>query len=169
MNRVEARRGRRQRGLTVEQEMAIAVAAEAELGGVQTKALLEAADFVLLPAPEVNELSNEAGSRNCVRPEADPEDWFPLISTEIGADHDGSVRLRERGLAQRLCAGCPLRRECLANALGLGVGVGIWGGLGARDRAELVPAWHQLRDRLEQHLTQVGRRPGLTPDTREWR
>jgi hypothetical protein len=120
------------------------------LGGVQTKALLEAANFALTPHTELTEQPDEAGVRNCVRPETDPEDWFPLISTEVGPDADGTMRLRERELAQRLCTGCPLRRQCLANALGLGVTVGIWGGLGARDRAELTRPWNELRARLEQ-------------------
>lgn len=49
-----------------------------------------------------------------------------------------SRRLRE-GAAQRLCDGCPVRRECATHALTVGEEYGVWGGFSERDR-------HQLQD-----------------------
>lgn len=39
--------------------------------------------------------------------------------------------------ARQLCAGCPVRMECLAVAMHTGVEFGIWGGLDERERAQL--------------------------------
>jgi hypothetical protein len=130
--------------------MAIDVAADAELSGIQKQAFLDAANFALPPHRDLDQSPQQGGDGNCGRPESDPEDWFPLISTEIDvADPDGTFRLRERAIAQRLCGGCPLRRPCLAWALTKSSEpCGIWGGLGARDLADLMPAWRTLQVQL---------------------
>lgn len=52
----------------------------------------------------------------------DPELWFPL--------GDGAP-------AKAVCAGCPVRAECLAFALEHGLDDGIFGGLDAADRRAL--------------------------------
>lgn len=46
--------------------------------------------------------------------------------------------------ARRLCAGCPVRPACLEHAITNGETDGIWGGLTADERADLV------RDRATQ-------------------
>jgi WhiB family redox-sensing transcriptional regulator len=53
--------------------------------------------------------------------QADPDLWFPP---------KGRVA-RE---AKRICLGCPVRRQCLEEALALGETDGIWGGLTPRQR-----------------------------------
>ena len=40
--------------------------------------------------------------------------------------------------AKRVCAGCPVREECLAYALRLREGHGIWGGLNEMERRNLL-------------------------------
>ena len=53
--------------------------------------------------------------------ETDPEAFFP--------DKGGSTRD-----AKRVCAGCPVRAECLEYALAGDERFGIWGGLSERER-----------------------------------
>jgi WhiB family redox-sensing transcriptional regulator len=56
--------------------------------------------------------------------ETDPEAFFP--------DKGGSTRD-----AKRVCAGCPVRLQCLEFALGNDERFGIWGGLSERERRRL--------------------------------
>lgn len=51
---------------------------------------------------------------------ADPEIFFP--------DGTGAPALRDEARAKAICAGCPVRRDCLDWALGVGEAEGIWGG-----------------------------------------
>ncbi len=53
--------------------------------------------------------------------DADPEAFFP--------EKGGSTRE-----AKRICAGCPVRAECLEYALEHDERFGIWGGLSERER-----------------------------------
>lgn len=63
-------------------------------------------------------------------------------------------RLFVRGAAQRqartVCAGCPVRTECLAEALDNRIEFGVWGGMTERERRALlrrrpdVRSWHEL-------------------------
>ncbi|MBQ0923087.1 WhiB family transcriptional regulator [Saccharopolyspora endophytica] len=65
-------------------------------------------------------------------------DWF----------HDdargGRAVERQRSRARQACSGCPLRPQCLAMALEFeaddGHSWGIWGGVSARDRREVLQA-----------------------------
>jgi WhiB family transcriptional regulator, redox-sensing transcriptional regulator len=64
----------------------------------------------------------------------DPPDWL------TDADPD-------RELATRLCAGCPVRSECLEfelRAAGEDT-VGVWGGLNVDDRLALLTVWRARR------------------------
>ena len=60
----------------------------------------------------------------------DPPEW-------TGSDEP------DRELASRLCAGCPVRTECLEFELRLGGAqtVGVWGALNADDRRALYEVW----------------------------
>ncbi|HEY3262934.1 MAG TPA: WhiB family transcriptional regulator [Pseudonocardiaceae bacterium] len=63
-------------------------------------------------------------------------------------------RLFVRGAAQReaklVCFGCPVRTECLAEALDDRIEFGVWGGMTERERRALlrrrpdVQSWHEL-------------------------
>jgi WhiB family transcriptional regulator, redox-sensing transcriptional regulator len=57
---------------------------------------------------------------------ADPELFFPIS--------DSGKSLAQVAEAKAVCAGCPVRRECLAFALGTEQVHGIWGGTTARER-----------------------------------
>lgn len=109
---------------------AAAEPAGAELRGDPTPSRQASADSKLAPRQRLTP---------CSQPGADPEDWFPLISTEIrpGDDPDGVLASQERELAQRLCAGCLMVAECLELSLRVSWHGGIWGQMGARDRMVL--------------------------------
>lgn len=57
---------------------------------------------------------------------ADPDLFFPISST-------GPAE-RQIARAKTICAGCPVRRECLEFALSHNQIYGIWGGTTAEDR-----------------------------------
>jgi WhiB family redox-sensing transcriptional regulator len=58
----------------------------------------------------------------------------------------------DRELATRLCAGCPVRRECLEFELRTGgeESAGVWGGLSEDDRRALHQVWRARRARREE-------------------
>lgn len=60
---------------------------------------------------------------------ADPELWFPVTETGPGA-----AQVAE---AKAVCAGCPVREDCLEFALALGLDYGVFGGLSASERRAL--------------------------------
>jgi WhiB family redox-sensing transcriptional regulator len=49
------------------------------------------------------------------------------------------VRERRAQQAKRICAQCPVRRDCLAYALRVHEELGIWGGLDPAERRALAP------------------------------
>ena len=53
----------------------------------------------------------------------------------------------DRELATRLCAGCPVRSECLEFELRVAgeTTVGVWGGLNVEDRLALLTVWRARR------------------------
>lgn len=59
----------------------------------------------------------------------DPELWFPVGST-------GPALMQEQE-AIAYCQTCPIRQECLLNALERGEDHGVWGGMSAADRRAL--------------------------------
>lgn len=68
---------------------------------------------------------------------ADPETFFPRSQSNEAS--------RE---AKAVCCGCPVRRECLNDALASGRTDGVWGGLTERERRAL--ARHIARRRLRE-------------------
>jgi WhiB family transcriptional regulator, redox-sensing transcriptional regulator len=57
--------------------------------------------------------------------QVDPDLWYP--------DKGGST-----GDAKRICAGCPVKFECLEYALDHAERHGVWGGLSERQRRKLL-------------------------------
>lgn len=62
--------------------------------------------------------------------QADPDAWFPEKGQPVEP-------------ARSICAGCPVRAECLAYALATDQRFGIWGGLSERARRQLRRARRQ--------------------------
>lgn len=70
----------------------------------------------------------------------DPVIFHPEMDDDDG---DGAAPRRSRGQtwpAKQICAGCPVKRDCLGYALGRQDPHGIWGGLDWLERAALGPA-----------------------------
>ena len=75
------------------------------------------------------------------------------------------VRGAEQRKAKLVCLGCPVRMECLAEALDNRIEFGVWGGMTERERRALlrrrpdVDSWLELLDNARQdHVedTRVG-------------
>lgn len=139
--------------LAVTEKTALDVAADATLNGqdlaaMQVQALTNAAAHVLRSHDELRAAIADRGQ--CGQDTADPEDWFPAYDEQAITPVDSPVRREIRGEAAMLCFGCPVKGQCLALSYALGEegAHGIWGGLGARDRVELLPLWRELGTRL---------------------
>ncbi len=65
------------------------------------------------------------------------------------------VRGAEQNKAKQVCAGCPVRTECLAEALDNQIEWGVWGGMTERERRALLrrrPAasWRSVLETAQQ-------------------
>lgn len=61
--------------------------------------------------------------------DSDPELWFPLS--------EGRVFEKETLAAKRICAQCPVKLQCLDEAMPVTWLAGIWGGTTERERRAL--------------------------------
>jgi len=81
-----------------------------------------------------------------------------------GGDPDALfVRGAEQNVAKQVCRTCPVRTECLADALDSRTEFGVWGGMTERERRALlrrrpdVRSWAQvLLAAREEHLAAAG-------------
>ncbi len=80
-------------------------------------------------------------------------DWRVHASCR-DTDPDGLfVRGAEQNRAKLVCMGCPVRTECLAEALDNRIDFGVWGGMTERERRALlrrrpeVSSWRDLSNR----------------------
>lgn len=64
------------------------------------------------------------------------KDWTDLAACQ-GMDPELWFSLGDGAQARAVCAGCPVRDDCLAFALRLGLDDGIFGGLDAQQRRAL--------------------------------
>ncbi|MDV6011331.1 WhiB family transcriptional regulator [Haloechinothrix sp. LS1_15] len=87
-------------------------------------------------------------------------DWRMWASCR-DSDPDGLfVRGAEQHRAKLICMGCPVRAECLAEALDNRIDFGVWGGMTERERRSLlrrrpdVTSWYDLLDeaKREHHV-----------------
>ncbi len=82
----------------------------------------------------------------------DPQDWSALSACR-GTDPDELfVTGAAQNRAKAVCMGCPVRTECLSDALDNRVEFGVWGGMTERERRALlrrrsdVVSWRELLD-----------------------
>ena len=59
----------------------------------------------------------------------DPELFFPVGSSEASIEQERRAKL--------VCAGCPVRSDCLEWSLATCQDAGVWGGLGEEERREI--------------------------------
>ena len=66
------------------------------------------------------------------------EDWTPRAACREAQPDLLFVRGAEQNKAKQLCNGCPVRTECLAEALDNQIEWGVWGGMTERERRALL-------------------------------
>lgn len=73
---------------------------------------------------------------------------MPLYRLDLEPEWSGD-ELTDRELAARICADCPVRRECLELELRTSgdATLGVWGALPAEDVRALYPVWRSRRRR----------------------
>jgi WhiB family redox-sensing transcriptional regulator len=78
------------------------------------------------------------------------EDWTALAKCKQASPDELFVRGAEQHKAKQICAGCPVRAECLAEALDNRMEGGVWGGMTERERRAVlrqrpnVTSWRAL-------------------------
>ncbi len=78
------------------------------------------------------------------------EDWTASALCRAVSPDALFVRGAEQNRAKQLCSGCPVRTECLAEALDNEIEWGVWGGMTERERRALlrrrpnVTSWRTL-------------------------
>jgi WhiB family transcriptional regulator, redox-sensing transcriptional regulator len=150
MSRLRVVRLARKGGLSPEQMVALEFAgdaacerAAAPLTAVQVVGLLESAPYLQAPQHVLKEAMRE-GDCNMQIPGTDPEAWQP--QPRRNPDPFSVPRRLERGEANELCGGCPVRAQCLAWALCEGrAETGVYGGLSEQDRRDLAPVVAKTR------------------------
>jgi WhiB family transcriptional regulator, redox-sensing transcriptional regulator len=66
------------------------------------------------------------------------EDWTPKAACRQATPDELFVRGAEQNKAKQLCTGCPVKTECLAEALDNQIEWGVWGGMTERERRALL-------------------------------
>ena len=80
------------------------------------------------------------------------EMWANVARCQQGTPDELFVRGAEQHKAKLVCAACPVRTECLAEALDNQIEWGVWGGFTERERRALLrkrPNVTSWRDLLE--------------------
>ena len=90
------------------------------------------------------------------------EDWTPKAMCRSAQPDELFVRGAEQNKAKQMCTGCPVRTECLAEALDNQIEWGVWGGMTERERRALlrrrpnVTSWRRLLEAaMEDHAAVV--------------
>ncbi len=92
-------------------------------------------------------------------------DWSARAACKAADPDELFVQGAAQNRAKAVCSGCPVRTECLADALDHRVEFGVWGGMTERERRALlrrrphVTSWRRLletaRDDYEGSLTSI--------------
>jgi WhiB family redox-sensing transcriptional regulator len=85
-------------------------------------------------------------------------EWAALGLCHTGDPDVLFVRGAAQNLAKNVCRSCPVRAECLADALDNRVEYGVWGGMTERERRALlrrrpdVTSWRELFEQAKQGI-----------------
>ena len=97
-------------------------------------------------------------------------DWTTRAACK-GTDPDELfVQGAAQNRAKLICRGCPVRTECLADALDNGIEFGVWGGMTERERRALLrrrPDVTSWRDLLERARDEYERSPSTSSSPAE--
>jgi WhiB family redox-sensing transcriptional regulator len=66
------------------------------------------------------------------------DDWASVAACRAEAPDALFVRGAEQNRAKQVCRSCPVRAECLAEALDNQIEWGVWGGMTERERRALL-------------------------------
>jgi WhiB family redox-sensing transcriptional regulator len=66
------------------------------------------------------------------------DDWASQAQCKQAGPDELFVRGAAQNRAKQMCAGCPVRTECLAEALDNQIEWGVWGGMTERERRALL-------------------------------
>ncbi|WP_203336551.1 WhiB family transcriptional regulator [Nocardioides limicola] len=66
------------------------------------------------------------------------DDWAPSAACRQAEPDQLFVRGAEQNQAKKMCGACPVRTECLAEALENRIEWGVWGGMTERERRALL-------------------------------
>ena len=89
-------------------------------------------------------------------------DWPTMAACRNGDPDALFVQGAEQNVAKRICRGCPVRYECLADALDNRIEFGVWGGMTERERRALlrrrpdVTSWRDLLENARNHYERTG-------------
>ena len=72
-------------------------------------------------------------------------DWPSLAACQNGDPDALFVQGAEQNVAKRICRSCPVRYECLADALDNRIEFGVWGGMTERERRALLRRHPQVQ------------------------
>jgi WhiB family redox-sensing transcriptional regulator len=88
------------------------------------------------------------------------DDWASAAVCKQAAPDELFVRGAEQHRAKLVCGGCPVRTECLAEALDNEIEWGVWGGMTERERRAVlrkrpnVTSWRTLLETaMSDHAT----------------
>ncbi len=90
-------------------------------------------------------------------------DWPTLAACQNGDPDALFVQGAEQNVAKRICRSCPVRYECLADALDNRIEFGVWGGMTERERRALAaapPAGGELAQDVRGRAAQQGQVAG---------
>ncbi|MCX4827840.1 WhiB family transcriptional regulator [Streptomyces sp. NBC_00006] len=93
-------------------------------------------------------------------------DWSAQAACRTTDPDELFVQGAAQNRAKAVCTGCPVRTECLADALDNRVEFGVWGGMTERERRALLrrrPTVTSWRTLLETARTEYERGAGLLP------
>ena len=102
----------------------------------------------------------------------DPEDW-PLLAKCRGMNDALFPEGKDQKRAKTICMGCPVRAQCLAEALDNRIEWGVWGGMTERERRALlrsrpdIDSWHDVlvdyHDTADANISVLPTRAGTHP------
>ncbi len=92
-------------------------------------------------------------------------DWTAGAACRVTDPDTLFVQGAAQNRAKVVCVGCPVRTECLADALDNGIEFGVWGGLTERERRSLlrrrpnVTSWRELLETARDEYELAGLPP----------
>lgn len=92
------------------------------------------------------------------------EDWAPRAACRQSSPDELFVRGAAQNDAKQVCRACPVRTECLAEALDNQIEWGVWGGMTERERRALLKrqpnsSWRSVLETARRKHVEQTRQP----------